>query len=209
MILMGHYEEAKVKLDITKSLALNIFVDQFMQGRLTRVLGWMALAQKDYNEAETQFRQSIEIYQHISDDEQIAWSQAGLARALMGQGKWNGAHQLLTEALWTSIEIKGFIPMIFTLPFAVQYLAREDPELASDLYQKIQSSPFLANAPYFEDVVYRYFPVGIRHTADLGKGQPSDPVNDLWATAARILSNWIKVWMEEPENIEAKPQGII
>jgi hypothetical protein len=36
--------------------------------------------------------------------------------------------------------------------------------------------------------------------------QATDPIQDLWTTAARLLSTWIQVWMEEPENIEQKIQ---
>jgi tetratricopeptide (TPR) repeat protein len=204
--LMGRYPEAKDQLQILDTLTRDIFVERFTDGRLERVLGYIALSDKDYAGAAHHFEKSVEKFSIDTDDEQIAWSQSGWARALMGQGKWHEAQQLLTEALWTSIEIKGFIPMIFSLPIGVQLLAREDPELASHLYQKITSSPFISKAPYFEDITFKYLSSDIRQTTDHYKEHITDLNQDLWTTAARLLSNWIQVWMEEPENIEQKIQ---
>jgi tetratricopeptide (TPR) repeat protein len=132
--LMGRYPEAKDQIQILDTLTRDIFVERFTDGRLERVLGYIALSDKDYAGAANHFENSVDKFSIDTDDEQIAWSQSGWARALMGQGKWQEAQQLLTEALWTAIEIKAFIPMVFSLPIGVQLLAREDPELASHLY---------------------------------------------------------------------------
>jgi tetratricopeptide (TPR) repeat protein len=202
--IMGLYRAANDQLIIAQSLSDGIYLDSFISGRLTRTLGCIALAEKDFGEAVTLFEKSIETYQIISDDEQIAWSQAGLARALLGQGDWSAAHQLLTEALWTSIEIKGIIPLLFTLPATVLYLAHEDPERAASVYREIQISPFLANAPFFKDTVYGYLPDEVLSATMEGPSKKSDVVSSLWSTAASVLSNWIQVWMEEPETIKTQ-----
>jgi hypothetical protein len=68
------------------------------------------------------------------------------------------------------------------------------------------ASSFISKAPFFEDITFRYLPSGIRHTSDHPKQYSTDPNRDLWTTAARLLSNWIQVWIEEPENVEKKPQ---
>ena len=202
LTIIGSYRQASEQLQIVKAYSQDVFLDRFMTGRLARVLGWVALAQGKYPEARSQFEKSIELYQLISDDEQIAWSQAGLARARMGLENWEEAHQLLQEALWTSIEIQGFIPLLFTLPITVLYLAHENPDEALTVYQDIQNSPFLANARFFEDIVYRFLPDEII-TAPKERTIPEgDLRRHLWSTAASVLSDWIQVWMEEPEIIE-------
>ncbi len=204
--LMGQYPEAKDQAHFMNSLTQEIYVDRFLEGRQLRVMGYIALADKDYTTAADYFRKSIEACQFQYDDEQIAWSQAGLARALIGQGNWEESHQLLTEALWTAIEIKGFIPLVFIMPVVVLYLAHEDPEQAIHLLNQLQVSRFITDARFFTDIVYQYLP----------KTMKAIPITDsitnyseiLWDTAASVLSKWIHLWMEEPENAESKPSRL-
>ena len=200
--LAGRYPEAADQCQIVKALTRDIYVDRFTQGRLTRILGFLSLAEKDYETAVILFQESIENYQIEADDEQIAWSQAGLARAMMGQGLWDEVRQVLTEALWTSIEIKGFIPMVFTLPVVLLYLVHEDPAQAATVYQKVMESPFLAKARYFEDIVYQYLPESMK--VDPPIKVISHQIENLWNTAAGILSKWIQVWMDPNE---VQPDG--
>jgi tetratricopeptide (TPR) repeat protein len=199
LTMIGDYRRASEQLQIVNALSQDILLDRFVGGRVARVRGWVALAQKNYREARTQFEKSTEIYQFIADDEQIAWSQAGLARAMMGLGNWDEALQLLVDALWTSIEIKGFIPMIFTLPMTVLFLARENPDEALTVYQNLRCSPFLAKAQYIEDIVYRFLPDEIIRAPREMTIPEGDLHRHLWSTAASVLSKWMYVWMEESD----------
>ena len=201
LAISGRYREASGQLDLLETLTQDLFIDRFTDGRLARVTGWVALALKNYAEAETQFRRSIELYQVNSDDEQITWSQAGLACALMGQHRWEAAHQLLIETLWTSIEMRAFIPLAFSLPMVVLYLAHKAPDQAAQVYAQIQNDPFIANAPLFEDIVYQYLPKDIRMKSGPDEGQLPQDHEILWSAAAGVLSNWIQVWVKEPEFI--------
>jgi tetratricopeptide (TPR) repeat protein len=160
----------------------------------------LCLADKDYPQAEIHFKAAIELYQVLSDDEQIAWTQALLARALLGLGDREEAHQFLMEALWTSIEIQGFIPLLFTLPVILLYLDQEDPSQAARLYQHIRVSNFLANARFFKDIVFRFLSVGVTSSQEEAPPHP-DLKRDLWATAASVISTWVQAWMEEKENV--------
>jgi DNA-binding SARP family transcriptional activator/predicted ATPase len=205
LTLMGRYPEAKSQIQILNVLSRDIYLDRFTEGRLTRVLGHIAIAEKAYTTAVAHFQKSIDLYQVESDDEQIAWSQAGLAHALMGQRKWDEAHQLLTEALWTSIEIKGFIPLVFTLPVLVSYLAHDDPSQAAGVLKQIQVSPFITNARYFFDTVFQFLPEDIRVTP-IEEVAPN-PNEILWNTAASVLSKWIQAWMVPFENDTGKSPG--
>jgi predicted ATPase/class 3 adenylate cyclase/tetratricopeptide (TPR) repeat protein len=198
LILVGRYSEAKAQINILNTSVNNYYIDHFLQARWFRVLGFLALAEKKYRQAENLFGLSIEHSLQITDDEQVAWSQAGLARALMGNGKWDEAHQSLTEAIWTAVEIRGFIPLVFTLPIALLYLAQDNPDSAGELYQQFKFSGFLVKAPYFNDIVYKFLPDSLKkcHPQELSK--PDESNTDLWTAASRVLSSWIQLWIDTP-----------
>ena len=110
LTMVGRYSEAKSEIKIANIKFGHIQLDRFVSGRATRTLGWIAISDKDYPEAARQFEASIEFFKIDTDDEQVSWSQAGLALTMMGLGNFAQAKQLLTEALWTAIEIKAMIP---------------------------------------------------------------------------------------------------
>ncbi len=201
LAITGRYREAHAQIRLLDSLIEGIFVDRFTDGRLARVQGYIALAEKKYTEARLLFERSIELYQQNSDDEQVAWSQAGLAGVAIHQGNLEEAHQLLTEALWTAVEIQGFIPLLFVLPVVSLYFTRTNPDQAAFVFEQVQSSPFLAKAPLFAEIVYKYLPDEIKEHVDSEDASPVgfDCSQRLWATASQILSSWIQVWMDEPE----------
>jgi len=201
LAITGRYREANYQIHFLKSLTEGLFIDRFGDGRLARVHGYIALAEKKYPEARLQFERSIDLYQQNADDEQVAWSQAGLAAVAIHQGDREEAYQLLTEALWTAIEIQGFIPLLFTLPIVSLYLASENPKQAHFVYCQIQNSPFLAKAPLFKEIVYNYLSEDIKELSDSADIFPAELEfrQRLWASAANILSSWIQVWMDEPE----------
>ncbi len=204
LAITGKYREAKVQIRMLETLTRDIFLDRFANGRMARVLGWVALAEKNYPEARIQFKNSIELYQINADDEQIAWSQAGLARVAIQQGKREEAHQLLIKSLWTCIEIQGLIPLLFTLPMASLFLAEENLELARYVYSQIQHSPFLARATLFKDIVYQYLPGDILESpGEINQNASEAEIRQiLWSTASKVLTSWVQVWMEESEVID-------
>jgi tetratricopeptide (TPR) repeat protein len=206
LVILGQYDEAQKQLTEVEKMTDRYFSDRFTTGRLTRNLGWIALAEKEYPEAKTHFTKSIYLYQFLTDDEQIAWSQAGLARALIGEGKIENAKGILVDALWTVIEIKAFIPLLFLLPITLLVLERENLSLTRDVYLAIQNSGFLTKSQFFEDICYQYLPSEIRkisiHSVDKPENNRVDP---LWAIAAKILSTWMQNWMQEPQMMKSIP----
>jgi len=204
LAIRGRYREANDQIRFLKSATQSIFLDRFTHGRMTRTFGWVALAEKRYADARIEFEKSIELYQKNADDEQIAWSQAGLANAAMHQGNWDEAHQLLIEALWTCIEIQGFIPLLFTLPMVCLYLEKENPEQACQVYAPIQHSPFLADAPLFRDIVYQYLPEEIVKSTSRLEAAPQDLDSRqiLWSAASSVLTAWMQVWTKESEVVD-------
>lgn len=202
LLMRGQYREAKAQLQTAKTISNHLFITHFVEGRLIRNFGWMALTEKNFGEAKVQFEESIRLFEINAEEEQIAWSQAGLARAELGLGNRDGAKTLLMEALWTSIEMRAFIPLIFTLPIAVLYLAYQDPDQAAGVYQQIHASPLLANSQFFKDIVDQYLPDEVTAPSQIKFEPQADPKATLWAAASSILSNWMQLWMEEPEYIK-------
>jgi tetratricopeptide (TPR) repeat protein len=204
LAIRGRYREANDQIRFLKSATEGIFLDRFTHGRMLRVFGWVALAERNYAEARMLFEKSIQLYQTNADDEQIAWSQAGLAAVAIHQGNWEEAHQLLIEALWTCIEIQGFISLLFTLPVVSLYLTKYDPEQASGVYAQIQHSPFLAKAPLFKDIVYQFLPDEIVKSTGKVEAISGEAYTRqvLWSAASSVLASWMQVWMEESDVVD-------
>ncbi len=203
--MQGRYREATRQIQLAQAITGEILIDRFIQGRIDRVSGWIALAGRDYAGAQKLFQHSIDLYRQNADDEQVAWSQAGLARALIGLGATREAREVLAEALWTAIEIQGFIPLVFSLPVAILHLEREASELARRLYPELQKSPFLARARLITDIAWKYLPEEFKAPSGAAAGGASELVPSLWAAASHVLSRWTQEWMEESFAIELSP----
>jgi tetratricopeptide (TPR) repeat protein len=207
-LINAHYSEANAQLEIANSIKNHLFIGQFLEGRLYRTLGWAALVEKNFEKARQDFEESIRLYQVIADDEQVAWSQAGLARAEIGLGNWDEAKTLLMEALWTSIEMRAFISLLFTIPVAVLYLAYEEPELSASIYQQMQSSPLPAKSKFFNDIVGQYLPEKVTKKSQGKIALQTDTITTLWSAASNILSSWMQLWMEEFEHSKKNRKGL-
>ncbi|HNB52751.1 MAG TPA: AAA family ATPase, partial [Anaerolineales bacterium] len=205
LTLTGRYREAHTQARLLETLTEGVFIDRFTQGRIDRISGWLALADKNFPKARTFFDKSIEQFRLQTDDEQVAWSQAGLALVAIREQKWEEAHQLLTEALWTAIEIQGFIPLLFTLPVASLYLAHHDPELGRKVFVGSQQALFISQTRLFEDTIYAFLPEDFRQASEVPPTLHAE--NDahmlLWATASQVLTTWMQVWRDEPTFVEA------
>jgi DNA-binding SARP family transcriptional activator/predicted ATPase len=197
LTLTGRYREANDQIQKMKVKSQDIYLDRFMAGRFSRVLGWFSLSQEDYDEAKTHFAESIKLSQLNADDEQVAWSQAGLACAEIGLGNHDKAREHLIDALWTTVEIQGFIPLLFILPVTVLYLAQEDPDEAAFVYSQMQCSPFLTKVQLFKDIIDKYMPAEIKTSSRKDIAQETESQDCLWAAATRVLTMWFKEWMVE------------
>jgi predicted ATPase/class 3 adenylate cyclase len=202
MLILNRTREAREYLTVVDTITQNLFIDRFLGGRIARVKGLESLAARDYTVARSHFEKSIELYTQQADDEQVAWSQACLARAFIGLGLLEDTRQVLFDALWTTIEIKGFIPLVFVLPVAVLYLSYEDPQHAEQAYQQILKSPILSQAPFFQTTFYQFLPGSLKDIPTHAAKTTAASQEDLWVTAANILSQWIQVWMESSEKVE-------
>jgi DNA-binding SARP family transcriptional activator/predicted ATPase len=187
MTLMGRYSEAEVFMEVLKPLVEGSFIGSFSGGRIARVKGWMSLAHGAYPQAENLFNRSMELDRLSSDIEQIAWSLAGLAHALMAQGRWDEARQQLRKALETSLKIRAFIPMIFSLPFALHFLVHEGHLLTNRLCQQIAASPFLGKAKFFGDLIFQKLPEGMASNHINGIDTTPKHREALWEIAREVL----------------------
>jgi tetratricopeptide (TPR) repeat protein len=191
--MIGQYNQAILNMNRLVDLFQDTYVEDFFNGRREMVLGWLALVAEDYTKALIHFNQSIEHNKTVVySTEWIAWAQAGLVASYLFQDQREDAYLTLRQALKTTINIQGFIPLLFTLPFACYCLAQEHPDLAGEVYTQIQTSPFLANAQFFEDTVYRHLPDEIKQSKreEASYFSESELIENLWKTASKIMALW-------------------
>jgi tetratricopeptide (TPR) repeat protein len=188
--LTGRYRKAEEKIKRADEWLNNLDVIgfPFMAGRLSRVLGWVALVENRYPKAIEHIEGSIECFQY--DDESIAWSQPYLALAHFGLGDQDKARKLLTEALSTSIDIQGYIPMVFTLPVTLLLLVEEDVLFAKKVYTQVRHDPFMSKAQLFHDLVYKHLPEEITSMPVEMVEHSPEHREALWETARFVLEKW-------------------
>ncbi len=197
LVLTGRYTEAYYQMQTVDKLSSEMVIGNWEGGRITRTNGWIALAKGEYEKAYTYFKESVAMFQDMGDDEQVAWSQAGLGRAAVGIGDLDGARETLTDALWTAIEIQAFIPLIFTLPMTAFLVAADDPTRGAKIYHQAWQFPLVAKAKMFEDLVGRHLEyTNVDEDVMIGV-QGIDPRSALFASAGGVLANWVQAWLED------------
>jgi hypothetical protein len=160
----------------------------YLPGRFRQTLGWITLGQKQYDKAASHFAHSIEIFSRISNKENSAKSQAGLARTKLGLGNRQAARQLLQEAIATATKIQAYIPMVFTLPVTLLLLVEEDIQFAKKIYRQVRRDGFMSNAPLFHDLVYQHLPDEITSIPVETVEHNDEHREALWKTAEELLN---------------------
>jgi hypothetical protein len=89
------------------------------------------------------------------------------------------------------------------------YLAPEDSAQAANVYQHIQASPLISKAQFFNDAIYRFLPPDVISSPLMGTPREPDLSQDLWATAASVVSSWVQIWMEEHESINTQKDELL
>jgi tetratricopeptide (TPR) repeat protein len=162
------------------------------------VLGWVALAEGDYEEAgQTPQKVMAPLPESASEAE----SQGPRARALAvcggaarGLGNYPQARQHLVEALEIVVQIREFYTLLHVMPIIPVVLADEDDaglkERAAELHGLCMSQPFLAHAQLFEDIAWRHIRAA---TASLppevaAAAQERGRALDWWETAEALLN---------------------
>ncbi len=196
-VQMGRNKEARAQAEMALTLGAYSNLADTPDPRALRTLGWTALAEEQFAEAQQWLEDSVAAFRTVRElhsQEFLAWSLAALGRAAYGLGKRGEAKGHLLEALEIAVEIGAFLPLLHLMPIIPVVLAdEEDPNLkerAVELYALAAGHPFVANSRLFEDIAGRYVRAA---TA----GLPPDVVSaahargqalDWWEAAAELLT---------------------
>jgi tetratricopeptide (TPR) repeat protein len=128
------------------------------------MLGWAAVAQKDYESAIQALQQAITATREMLLADMVgeykAWSLSGLGTAAFGLRKRADAKQHVSEALEIAIEFRAFLPLVFVMPVIPLVMADEAHRRreigltirAVEIHTMARSHPFVAKARLFEDI---------------------------------------------------------
>jgi len=87
---------------------------------------------------------------------------------------------------------------------SVLLLVRDNTKLAGEVFNGIQSSPFLAQSRFIDDVIYQYIPDHIKTPIKDSLGPVEDVNRTIWETASSVLSNWMQFWLEDSELVNKR-----
>jgi tetratricopeptide (TPR) repeat protein len=119
-------------------------------------LGMIALAKKDYDEAQERFQESITEFRQLVRSPDEGGSQACLGLAVRGLGYRTEAWNNLKAGLGWAVEKHHFYSLVNALSGIALMLADEEEfERALELYTLALKHPFVANSHWFEDVAGR------------------------------------------------------
>jgi tetratricopeptide (TPR) repeat protein len=192
----GHYREARNLVQMAFSVARHAFDPREIAARFHRVLGWAALAEEAYAEAQEWLEKSVGTYrtlEHYLAKEWMSFSLAALGRAACGLGDLEAAQAYLVEGLRIALEMKNFIPLLSVMPIIPLLLAdRGQKERAVELYALAASQPFVSNSPLFEAIAGRHIAALAAHPEGIPPevvqaAQARGRARDMWATAAELL----------------------
>jgi tetratricopeptide (TPR) repeat protein len=198
-VYLGRYEEAHAQAQMVTTL-LKIS-SPFPMGTTQRALGWVALVEGKYSEAQQWMQESLAIFRGLKNREYVAWSLAGLGRTSYALGNISEAQQHLYEALEIAVEIGAFIPLLYLMPIVPLLLADQGKlERAIELYSLAICHPFVSNSQLFEDIAGK-------HIAAVAATLPSDVVEaakargqarEMWGTASELLEELPKLGWDKP-----------
>ncbi len=197
LVLLGHYDTAHQTLlkNDTWLKGFDLYYFPYDTARYLRILSWLSLIEKNFFQAIENIEKSISIAKEQKDEISIAWAGAFLALVEHELGNTDIAKGILINALSIAIETQGYIAMVFCLPMTLLILAKENLDLATDVYQQVKSDPFLAKAQLFYDLVFKHLPVEITCISEVEIKSGPQNREALWATAKLVL----KKWMEEEQ----------
>jgi DNA-binding SARP family transcriptional activator len=186
---MGKYQEVHERalgaLDQARQLAHRRAIIIALEN-----LGMIALAEKDYGEAQERFQESITEFRQLVSSPDEGGSEACLGLALRGLGCRAKAWNNLKAGLGWAVEKHHFFSLVNALSGIALMLADDGEfERALELYTLALKHPFVANSRWFEDVAGREITV---NTANLPP-QVAEAARargrslDLWQYAGELL----------------------
>jgi tetratricopeptide (TPR) repeat protein len=155
----GRTEEARRLAQTALAQAHDAFDPREVAARSHRVLGWAALTEENYSEAQRWLQESAAAYRETAGewgDEFLALTLVALGRAEYGLGDRTEAQAHLVEVLEIVLRIGAYIPLMFLMPIAPLLLVDagglREVERAVALYAAAATHPFVANSPLFEKI---------------------------------------------------------
>ncbi|MCJ7549254.1 MAG: tetratricopeptide repeat protein, partial [Anaerolineae bacterium] len=153
----GKLQEARELANKALSRAHQSIESRDIIARSRRALGWVALAEHAYAEAQNELSETVTVFRAMRNQwgkEYLAVSLAALVRAEVGLGNLKEALELAIEALDIAVGIRAFIPLMFLLPVASVVLVEAGRvERAVELFALAESRPFVAKSPLFQSIV--------------------------------------------------------
>ena len=195
---VGQYDQARRQAEAALALGPQpwtwLLIPPYQAAHSYRVLGWVAMAEESYAEAQELLHKSVENYKEgTPDEENLAWSLAALGRAEYGLGNKEVAWESLLSALETTVRMRAFVPLLHLVPIIAVVLSEEEDsglrERAIETYALAKSHPFCAKSKLIEDIAGR-------HVAEAANSLPEDVVTvaqatgrglDWWKTAETLL----------------------
>ena len=186
---MGHYTEAYLQ-------ANHVYAHWQKLQQLPRlataaqVVGYIALAKKEYYEAEEWLDKSLNLFERLGERESQGLSLALLAVAQQALGQSIQAMRSLKQAHQFLLISHAFPSLIHLFPAAACLLAQQERvHTALGYYALASRYPLVANSSWFEDVYGR--PIAAI-TATLSSevvaaAQKRGQTRDLWQTAQELL----------------------
>jgi predicted ATPase/DNA-binding SARP family transcriptional activator len=153
---LGRYEQAHVQGQLSLTLAREIGY-RYVIGAALLVLGWVALAEEAYTEAQGLLQESAAVRRESGQQDELGVAFASLGYAARGLGNIPQARQHLSKALRVTADTGARWPLMYALPAIALLLADQgQKERAVEIYALASRYPFVANSRWFEDVAGKH-----------------------------------------------------
>jgi hypothetical protein len=120
------------------------------------LLGYLALVNEAYDEAQAASAEGYRLYQATQDDAYTFLALSGLGFANCFRGDLDQSRRHFMELLTEGLRRTDFLYLLFALPGLALYLARRgEAERATTVWAQAQGYPLVANSIWYEDVVGR------------------------------------------------------
>jgi tetratricopeptide (TPR) repeat protein len=186
---LGQYEQAQEELirSLASAKAIN---DRGVEATVHCLLGYLALVNLDYDEAQAALEEGYRLNQAIQGDAYTCIPLSGLGISTCCRGEFDQSRRHFMELLTEGLGRKDFLYLLFALPGLALYLARRgELERAITVWALAQCYPFVANSKWYEDVVgHELEVVAASLTSEVaetarGRGRTLE----LWETAEALL----------------------
>jgi tetratricopeptide (TPR) repeat protein len=190
---LGWYEQAGVHLHMALVQARATGFLRVVAGSL-HMLGWIALVQEGWTEAQRLVEEGIVVYRKIEYWGELGMAQAAMAYVTRGLGQRAAAESCLSQALRSGVEHKSLLTILYALP-AASLLALDEgkTELAVELDALARRYPLVANSSWFGDIAGRHISAAAATLAPelVEAAQVRGRMRDLEVTVGQLLEELV------------------